>query len=280
MKNKTLIKNLAGICAVALIVVMFLFIQKNGNNTNNIESTVPNTSVGTLTFETEEIVFDGSGKLDLLEGVYADDGNGNDVTSEVSTVITSAGTQTRKIVRYTFNDANGRIISKTRTLVMKNYEGPSIFVKDELELTAEELDDIVNVLFDRDELWAKDGYGKDITGSVTCVREHIADEKYTVTFTVANDYLDSVKTVVSANISGAVKDPVIKLYHETVTLEKGDEFAPLQMVASVSNGSASNIKIDSNVDEFVPGNYRVIYTLYSPDGTARTTETLHVNVVA
>ncbi len=279
MRNKALIKNLAGVCAVVLIVVIFLAIREKDSSDSATESNTVKATIGTLTFDSETIVFDGKGTLNLLEGVHADDGNGNDVTKDISTVITAAGTQTRKIVRYTFNDANGRIISKTRTLVMENYTGPSIFVKDGLNLTAEELKDIINVLYDRDELWAKDGYGKDISGSVTCVREHIADEKYNITFTASNDYLDSVKTVVTANISGVVKDPVIKLCYETVIVEKGEEFAPLQMVASVTNGSASNIKIDSNVNEFVPGNYRVIYTLYSPDGTAKTSETLYVNVV-
>ncbi len=116
----------------------------------------------TLEFQPEELVYDGNGELDLLYGVTAEDEDGTDLTEAVSAVITGDGSGNHKQVRYTAFSPSGEQATATRTLVLRDYDGPKITVDSSLELEAEDLSDLVKTLKERGEIrggkWFRCGY--------------------------------------------------------------------------------------------------------------------------
>ncbi len=280
MKRKAL-QNAIGISAVAVLVILFavvFFAEKKDTS----PKTQPQEASGTITFDKDEIVYDGTGSLDLMEGVVAKDSSGNNVNDKVDVMLTGDSTLNRKTVRYTFLDKSGASVSAKRTLVMKNYNGPSLNVEADLVLKADDLGDLINVLKNKGSLSAEDGYGRDITSQVKCVREKKANGEYTMEFTVVNGYEDSKSATATAFIEGDVPDPEIKLSEKEVTLRKTEFFDPLRYVVfasdTVSHNATGEIQVTSSVQPSVPGKYKVVYRLYSADKTAITTEVLKVSI--
>ncbi len=275
-------ENIIGILAVVIFIALF-FVARNYTDIFKVkpdDTSLQEQNRGFYEID-GDLVYDGTGTLDLMQGVYADDGNGNDVTENVSAIITADGTLSKKVVRYTFFDAAGKSVTEKRTLVMKNYKGPSITVPSNITLEATDLSDLINVLHARDELETNDGFGKDIYSKVTCLREHVSQNKYKLTFNLNNDFLDSKSISVSATINGDVLNPIIDLSSNVAMITVGEEFSPMNLVAGVSNGPVGGknaVEVESHVDTSVPGTYSVIYRLYSPDRTALTTEVLKVTV--
>ena len=172
----------AGITALVLLAVLFVqavrmdragYSQTGGNSFaggNPLPGGSSTVSVGTsdpadgqagLLFDSQELVYDGSGSLDLLAGVTAADTDGSDITDQVNAVLTGRGSGNRKVIRYSVFTSGGKELTGQRTLVLKNYRGPQLTVSGTLSLQAEDLMDLASVLRDRGELSADDGYGRD-----------------------------------------------------------------------------------------------------------------------
>lgn len=279
MKRK-IIQNAVGISALVLLALLAGFIFLKGKQPEN--ETKPHQASGSIAFEEEELIFDGSGSLDLMKGVKAADSDGKDATEKVDAIITGDGTLNRKTVRYTFIDLTGRTVTEKRTLVMKNYKGPSLYVKNNLTLEAKDLKDLINVLESKGFISAEDGYGRDILSSVRVLREKKADRQYEMRFSLVNAYQDSEEITVNAYIEGDVPDPEIRLSETDVTVRRTEYFDAKKYIVYSSDGFSENvsdkIQIDSSVDTAAAGDYRVTYRLYSADKTAVTTKVLKVKV--
>ena len=281
MRKRT-IQNIVGVLAIVILAAFFavVFITEK-NNTEEFVDT--REKLGSIIFESEELVFDGTGKLDLMSGVSAKNADGEDITDKIEAVITGDGTLNRKIVRYTFCDEKGNAVTEKRTLVMKNYKGPTLETDDNLVLKSSDLKDLINVLKKNGKLSSEDGYGRDISSSVKCMREKLPNGEYEMEFSVVNAYNDSQTATVTARISGEVADPEIRLAEKEVEIKKGETFSPLSYVVrasdTVSDDALRKIQISSSVNTDEAGKYKVVYTLYSADKTARTTETLKVIVL-
>ena len=276
--NKKLraILNIVGVLAVIATVGLIVFAVHLSSGDKQANKAVAE-NIGIISFDANEIIFDGTAPLDLMAGVHANDGKGNDITSSVNAIITSDGTQSRKIVRYTCFDANGHSLTATRTLVMKNYSGPSLSVSQPLQLDAADLVNLITHMQTNNLISAYDGFGRNITSQVTCLREPVSTGLYKMTFRIANEYQDEKTVAVYANISGKVDDPAFELYSSSVSTPLGQKFEPMNFVVSQA-ACVGKFDIDSNVDVQTPGNYRVIYTAYSTDRSAKTTQTMQVTV--
>lgn len=269
--------NTVGFAALILLLAFFVYIIAFPyDNTIKSESETSQNQ-GYISFETEELVFDGTDTLNLMEGVYIDDGNGNDITSEGSAIITAEGTTNRKIVNYTCLDANGNTLTAKRILFLENYSGPTLEVPRTLTLEAENLDNLIAYLQSENLLAAYDGFGKNITTKVSHQREMISKENYTITFHVANNYGDEKTVSVKAKITGQTNDPDFELYSENISVRKDVFFDPMKYVISRTS-NVGNITADSSVNTTVPGEYRVVYTAYSTDSTAKISKIMNVTV--
>ena len=271
----------AGITAVFLFagILAAAVFQDSKNRISVKEET---DALAVLEFESEELVYSGSGKLDLMDGVRAESSLGEDLTSQVSAVLTGEGTENKKTVRYTVFDSQGKEVSRTRTLLLKDYQGPQIQAEDSLELTAEDLENLIETLEKRGEIKGEDGFGMDITDQITWKREKLSTGRYLLTFTLSNDYLDTVQKEAEAYIEGEPQDIQLTLAEDSVTIPLGAEFSPWDYVLVAQDPSfgsiADRIQISSSVDVSVPGNYYVVYTAESVDQTQTAEAVLRVTV--
>lgn len=278
--NFVFIRNMMGIFSIILLILLIFQIHQTekrvGKNSNQI---VP-TEIS-IEFDSNEFFYDGTGVLNLMEGVHASNQDGEDLTEEVHAVITADGTLQRKIICYSIIQEH-RQIERLRTLIMRNYEGPYLSVASPLFFDAADLDNLITLLKERGGLSANDGYGKDITDRVTCVRKKTNGEEYQMTFQVINDYQDMTEVNVTAYITGDVPDPAIRLVSREATVAQGTYFDPANYIVSAHDGIndvyLDSIAIQSNVDTQKPGIYRVVYRLYNPEKTAYTVEVLQVMV--
>lgn len=272
-----------GILSVFLLLILFgaAVFQDEKNQSDSVEKEKKVSGIS-LEFQTEELVYDGSGDLDLLEGVTAADKDGNDLTSEVNAVITGDGNRNRKQVRYTVFSPSGEEATAQRTLILEDYEGPQIDVSANLELDAQELSDLIQNLQERGEIKGENGFGVDITDQITWKREKISKGVYLLTFSLDNAYLDHTEQKVQAQISGEVKDLTLTLIQNRIEIPVGAEFSPWDYLEEAHDpdfGSvADRVQISNMVNVGVPGTYSVVYSVISVDGTQSAEAVLSVTV--
>lgn len=282
MRQKWIYKA-AGITAVFLFTgILAAAVFQDSKNRISVKEKEETDALAVLEFESEELVYSGRGKLDLMDGVRAESSQGEDLTSQVSAVLTGEGTENKKTVRYTVFDSQGKEVSRTRTLLLKDYQGPQIQAEDSLNLTAEDLENLIETLEKRGEIKGEDGFGMDITDQITWKRKKLSTGKYLLTFTLSNDYLDTVQKEAEAYIEGEPQDIQITLAEDSVTIPLGAEFSPWDYVLAAQDPSfgsiADRIQISSSVDVSVPGNYYVVYTAESVDQTQTAEAVLRVTV--
>ena len=273
----------AGVTAVFLFAgILAAAVFQDSKNRISVKEKEETDALAVLEFESEELVYSGSGKLDLMDGVRAESSLGEDLTSQVSAVLTGEGTGNKKTVRYTVFDSQGKEVSRTRTLLLKDYQGPQIQAEDSLDLTAEDLENLIETLEKRGEIKGEDGFGMDITDQITWKRKKLSTGRYLLTFTLSNDYLDTVQKEAEAYIEGEPQDIQLTLAEDSVTIPLGAEFSPWDYVLAAQDPSfgsiADRIQISSSVDVSVPGNYYVVYTAESVDQTQTAEAVLRVTV--
>lgn len=280
MKHK-IIPFIAGAAALLLMVVLY------GSAVRQDQAAAPvveTTAAGqqSLVIDTPEMVYDGYTALNLMDGVTATNVDGQDITSQVNAVITGRGSMNRKIVRYSVFTSAGEELTGERTLVMKNYTGPQIYITGPLELTAQDLSNLVFVLQERGQIQADDGFGQDVTDQVTWVRQRQSMGNYEITFGLTNAYLDTATVDVQAAVTGDVSDITLTLTQNNVEIPRGSEFIPQSYIAEATDpavGSiADRVQVTGTVNVNTPGDYSVVYTVYSLDTTQVARALLHVRV--
>lgn len=235
-----------------------------------------------IVFEPEILEYDGAGELDLMEGVTALGEDGRDLTDQVQAVLTPDGQDNEKKIRYAVFTEDGEETTRTRTLCLEGYTGPDLNVAGSLELDAGDLEDLVEILKEREELTADDGFSRDASDQVSWVRRRQGEGKYSITFTLRNDFYDEDTCTVEASVSGEVSDIKLELSQTDIVIPAGSEFYPLEYVVSAYDPDfgdiSSNLQITGSVDVYTPGSYRLIYTLRSADRTQEAEAMLQVEV--
>ena len=232
-----------------------------------------------LEFEDETVRYDGTGKLDLLEGVRAVDAAGGDVTDQVTAVVSGGDDMTEKQIRYSVFSGDGEETVGYRQLILENYTGPSIETADALSLEAEELSDPAVHLSESGQMTVQDGYGRDAADQVTWIREKTAPGTYDITFTYVNQFGDTAERTVPVAVNGETEDLTLTLLTEEAVIRPGTEFDPEDYLEiSDPTGSASSVQVTGEVDTEREGRYSVYYTVISSDRTQKAGALLKVEV--
>lgn len=275
MKKITYLIGVISLLALVIILILSYQMTMNYKDENN-----QNSSENIKIIFDDDLVYDGTGELDLLDGVSAQGEDGTDLTNRLNAKIVLAGND--KEIRYSVSNDNGQIVYKARNLVLKNYQGPEIIANDHLNFDVKDLNNLVTVLNKRGELKGLDGFGKDITNQITYQREKVSDGIYRLTFTLNNIYLDSTSLTVKANISGAISDPILELYRSSIELDVGSVFYPEDYIKIANDENGNSIKdqveISSLPNTMQPGVYNVLYQLTSNDNNVIVTKKLEVTI--
>lgn len=232
-----------------------------------------------LEFENEALHYDGTGALNLMEGVRAVDADGSDVTDQVTAVVSAGDDIAEKRVRYSVFSGDGEETVGYRQLILENYTGPSIETADALSLEAEELADPAVHLSESGQMTVQDGFGKDAADQVTWIREKTAPGTYDITFTYVNQFSDTAERTVPVLVNGETEDLTITLLTDEAEIPLGTEFDPEDYLEiSDPTGSASSVQVTGEVDTEREGRYSVYYTVISSDRTQRAGVLLKVEV--
>ncbi len=232
-----------------------------------------------LEFENEALHYDGTGALNLMEGVRAVDADGSDVTDQVTAVVSAGDNMTKKRIRYSVFSDDGEETVGYRQLILENYTGPSIETADALSLEAEELSDPAVHLSESGQMTVQDGFGKDAADQVTWIREKTAPGTYDITFTYVNQFSDTAERTVPVSVNGETEDLTITLLTNEAVIPLGTEFDPEDYLEiSDPTGSASSVQVTGEVDTEREGRYSVYYTVISSDRTQRAGVLLKVEV--
>lgn len=232
-----------------------------------------------LEFENEALHYDGTGALDLMEGVHAVDADGGEVTDLVTAVVSAGDNITEKRIRYSVFSGDGEETVGYRQLILENYMGPTIETADTLSLEAEELADPAVHLSESGQMTVQDGFGKDAADQVTWIREKTAPGTYDITFTYVNQFSDTAERTVPVSVNGETEDLTITLLTDEAEIPLGTEFHPEDYLEiSDPTGSASSVQVTGEVDTEKEGRYSVYYTVISSDRTQRAGVLLKVEV--
>ena len=99
-------KVMVGLAALICTVVLLILAAARDRQAETPARETKDTGAEIL-FETEELVYDGEGMLDLMEGVSARDRDGNDLTDLVEVSLLADDRLTAKRIQYRLFDENG-----------------------------------------------------------------------------------------------------------------------------------------------------------------------------
>lgn len=274
--NKTFaVIGAAAAVLLAAVLIISLWLGRQQTKTPGEE---PDGTVR-LEFENEALHYDGTGALNLMEGVRAVDADGSDVTDQVTAVVSAGDDIAEKRVRYSVFSDDGEETVGYRQLILENYAGPGIETADTLSLEAEELADPAVHLSESGQMTVQDGFGKDAADQVTWIREKTAPGTYDITFTYVNQFSDTAERTVPVSVNGETEDLTITLLTEEAVIPLGSEFHPEDYLEiSDPTGSASSVQVTGEVDTEKEGRYSVYFTVLSTDRTQRAGTLLKVQV--
>lgn len=202
------------------------------------------------------------GRDALLRGVTASDAKDGDLTGQiiVSGVSKLISNNTAKVSYMVFDKA-GNMASATRYVVYSDYHRPRFMLITPLVYSLGETVSITG------RLQAQDTVDGDITSSIRVLSSDIISSTegvYNLTLQVINSLGDTAQVTLPVTIRAeADGDSAVKLRRYLVYVDLGDNFEPRNYIESVSAGSVSDVRIDSNVDTQSAGCYLVTYTVTS-----------------
>ena len=229
------------------------------------ESDNADTSAYFITFESEELVYDGTNELNLMSGVSVNKPDGPVTNTEVFANIVTADSLNQKEVVYSIDAPDGQV-KASRKLTLVNYTGPSLVLPETMpEVKEADLDTYVTLMPTDGTFVAKDGYGKDITAQVSADYTIDAANPTVVhfVFSVTNMFNDRV--AVPADITIDSDRPILVLKQSLVTIAKGGSFQPLDYIEKAETQSGADLlhtmAVEGNVDVNTPGKYSITYTV-------------------
>ncbi len=285
--TKTILKII-----VSFLAVFYIFLLLTGtmpslsdpavSHDTQVSSIISESSDWNIVFDPEELVYDGSERFDPMIGVTVTDEENIPVETEVFSTIQSVRGKNQKEILYTVTTPTGQSISSSRTLILKNYNGPSIQLAESLPSISEDnLNHLASYLSKADALKAFDGYDNDISSSVTCEWTHDPNDPLTlhVTFQIENRFLDTA--VSKADLNLQLKNPYLALSTTTIKIPQNTSFDPYSyiQIAMDQDGNLipEAVTITGDVDTSTAGIYTLSYTL--SDSSGRSSSEKFLNVV-
>lgn len=259
----------------------------NGDNSNigGSDSSGSGESTLQLHIPSDALTYDGTSNLDLLNGVVVSDASGTERSDiQVFTTIKSGSSRKEKIIEYSVTDENGQRVAAERQLNLgDNYTGPKIEVLGDMPVTSdEEMVNLMTVLISNHLIQADDGFGLDITDSVSASVKSEADTSGNaiVTLSVTNIVNDSY--AVDVNVPTVLSGPTIKLTTDRVTLQAGDSFSFYNYIEYARDDDGTDlsryISVEGTVDTYTPGEYTLEFFCNDTDGNISDKKTLTVIV--
>lgn len=253
--------------------------------TEGSETETTDSALIRINVPSQALSYDGSGKLDLMDGISVTDANGTEQSDiKIFSSIKAGSSRREKIIEYSATDANGTRVTAERTLTLAgSYAGPSIEILGDMPSVMEdELPSLASRLASDGLMKADDGFGKDVTSSVISSVKSEADDSgsCTVTLSIVNLVNDTYS--LDVNISTHISGPVLRLTKDKVTLNVGETFNFFDYIAAAQdeegNSLFESISMRGSVDTSTPGEYTLEFYCTDSSGTTSPVKKLTVTV--
>ena len=263
MKSSTVIKIVISLVCIIGIIALFTVGEKILPPDGSGDSTGQGNDeyADAFTFDPEELSYDGTGDLDLLEGVTLEGYSAQELKQLVFTRIKKGASLSEKDIEYTAETEDGKIRS-IRPLKLYNYNGPKIHIPDDLpEVTRKDIDHFGDLLAAKSGYAVDDGFGKDVRDHAEIDYEADAKESALVHYAVSfgNMFGDSDVAKVDVTLSGV--PAYLTLSESEVTINEGADFNPADYVARavLADGTEALAVVlySGNVDTGKKGTYEV-----------------------
>ena len=260
-------KALVSVICIFSLVFLYVFGERFFQTEIQIESQeqADNGEQDSFMFDPEELVYDGTGDLDLLEGVSLENFSQEELKNKVFIKISPADNLSRKTIEYTADTKKGRIRSN-RSLRLVNYNGPKIELPDEMPSVAmDEVDKIMDLLSEDESYKAEDGFGKDAREHVQVNIEKSVINSAEVQYTFVLENVFGDRTMEKANVFISDVPAVITLTEKEVFLQAGDSFDPTEYIEKAVDSAGESIieevVFSSDFNTARSGEYLVTYDL-------------------
>ena len=216
----TILKGIAVTLAVLNIVVIFIWpelpLKVFKLEKESIYNTPSDTDKGNeksiLRVNKEKKMFDGKGMFDPMDSVEAYDTNGENILDKVAYAYIPGQSIEKKQILYTVYDSDLRRLEASCELILKNYHGPAISLGEIGSVSWEELQNLTEVLAERELLHTDDGFGNACMDKVTYYYDIDPEEKRVeITFSLSNGFQDYVSKKIKVSI-----DKIPEEYFETL----------------------------------------------------------------
>lgn len=284
------IKYILVILSIFIILSLIIFEDKITDyfESPKLSAVNTDTAVGTtesyITVPDESLEYNGTASLNYMDGVSATDADGSDITEDISVQVISGDAFNKKTVVYSVMDSNSQLITKERTIILYNYEGPSIEIDESVDFNDYDLSSIISSLIADGLLSATDGYGNDISDNI-CFFYSLLDSEtslYQVTFSICNEFGDMDSILLNANLYSIADGPSVTLKQSSVTISIGSEFDPMEYVDSAIDENGEDISdyvsVNGNINLSKAGQYTMNYSVTNKNGEISPSVTLIVYV--
>ena len=160
-----------------------------------------------INVEHTEVVFNGKGIFDPMDGVSATDIDGTDITDKVAVSYVSGEVVNKKKVRYVVFDSACESLEAECSLVLDGYKGPSLKVGEVRKVSFDDLETLPQILIKEEILSGTDGFGSDISSSISYGYE--LDEttgQAKLTFSLTNSFQDFVSKKIDVIVTDIPAD--------------------------------------------------------------------------
>lgn len=250
------------ICIVAVIAIML-----RGDETPVYDGAAVEAgedgAVDGFAFEPEELVYDGKGELNFLEGVSLPGFSAQELKKLVYVRIQTSGSLSSKKVEYTADTENGRFQS-VRKLHLSGYTGPKIRLPQHTpEVTPDTVDQFDKLLMSEKDFFVDDGFGNDASEHMEIQVNRSRYDSSLVSYNVSIENVFGDRDLVTCDIILSGEYSVIALTTPEVVLSRGAVFEPSDFVARAEKpdgmSALNEVIIRGGVDTTTPGNYTLTY---------------------
>ena len=273
-----IIKSLIAIAGV--LILIFLFREANRPDSASLTTgsgqAPSQEGDSAFSFDPPELTYDGTGEIDLLNGVSLYGVSGQPLRDLVFTKIQTGSHTSEKIIIYSADTENGKATAR-RTLRLINYHKPDITLPDELpEVTPDTASSIVSLLLDEGTLSVDDGFGNDAADKLTASYETDSRNSSIVHYTFFYDSMfgDDIYRKADTKMTASA---VLVLRENEITVPRDSDYNPFDNIVSATDTEGADAKDDvvctGRVNTSKPGVYPVTYTLEDVSLTAVITVT-------
>ena len=263
------------ISTVCLIALVFLFVF-GGPLFEKEEELLPINKESenvkdSFMFKPEELLYDGKGELDLLEGVSLENYTSEEIEKMVFIRISTGENLSQKIIEYTADTEEGRVKSR-RILKLRNYKGPNIKLPDDMPSVTMETSNHLKDIISADKSYkVDDGFGNDVREHVQVDIEKSMQNSSLLhcAFILENEFGD--RAVAKSDVIISDVPGTITLTDTIVYLHIGDVFDPSLYIESAvdmeGRSVMEEVQWDGEPDTSRLGEYTVLYELREQTAT-------------